>query len=137
MQIVKDSPTCSRSPTGGSFLRCPLPTRAGRTDFDTFRMAENPFPGPLRDNFRRHPKVGSAALEKDRKKLMALPEGSEDLITIKDAALPDDLHSLDFQRYHLLGKKDEKYPLIDRVYKSASVLGGSNMDVQSFAALKR
>ncbi|CAH9104487.1 unnamed protein product [Cuscuta europaea] len=84
--------------------------------------------------FLAHSKVGSAALEKSAKKISAKLEGPEDVVTIDDATLPNDLYSLGFRRYRLFGESDEKYPMIDRVYESVE---GATMDVQSFVALKR
>ncbi|CAH9141977.1 unnamed protein product, partial [Cuscuta epithymum] len=97
-------------------------------------MADNPFPGALRNHFRRHPKVGSAALQKAGKKLTEKPEGSDKVIAIKAATLPEDLYLLGFRRYRLPGDEDEKYPEIDRGYQNA---GGDIMDVQAFARLSK
>ncbi|CAH9097656.1 unnamed protein product [Cuscuta europaea] len=98
------------------------------------RMAENPFPAPLRDSFRRHVKVGSAALEKKGRKLSKKPEGSEKHTKIRDATLPDELYDMGFRRYRLMGESDERYPPVDRVYQSA---GGPDMDARNLSKLKK
>ncbi|CAH9117733.1 unnamed protein product [Cuscuta europaea] len=89
----------------------PSSHKGWKEKFCYVRMAENPFPAPLRDSFRRHLKAGSAALEKKRMKLSKKSEGSEKHVLIKVATLPDELYDLGFRRYRLMGEKDERYPL--------------------------
>ncbi|CAH9114647.1 unnamed protein product [Cuscuta europaea] len=112
----------------------PSSHKGWKDKFCYIRMAENPFPAPLCDHFRRYPKVGNAALEKNGKKLAKKPEGSDKHVTIKEATLPDDLFDLSFRRYRLVGEVDEKYPLIDCVFESTR---GASMDVRNFVGLKK
>ncbi|CAH9095609.1 unnamed protein product [Cuscuta epithymum] len=86
------------------------------------KMAENPFPGELRNHFRRHPKVGNAALQKEGKKIAALLPGATKHVTVKDSTLPEDLLALGFRRYRFLGEKDEQYPVLERAFGG---IGGS------------
>ncbi|CAH9112991.1 unnamed protein product [Cuscuta epithymum] len=101
------------------FSEIPSSHKGWKDRFCYIRMADNHFPRPLRDHFRRHLKVRNYALEKAGKKLAAKPEGSEKLLAIKAATLPDELYLLGFRRFRLMGEKDEKYPSIDRVFQSA------------------
>ncbi|CAH9081286.1 unnamed protein product [Cuscuta europaea] len=101
--------------------------------FCYIRLEENPFPAQLRNSFQRHPKVGSAALEKNDKVLAKKPEGSDKHVKIREVTLPEDLLNLCFRQFRPRGSSDERYPPLDRVFEGA---GGSNMDVGSLFALK-
>ncbi|CAH9100622.1 unnamed protein product [Cuscuta epithymum] len=115
------------------FSEVPSSHKGWKDKFCYVRMAVNPFAEPLKDRFRRHLKVGSAALQKAGKKLSAKPEGSDKQITIKSATLPDELYKLGFKRYRRFGEKDENYPLIDMVPQSA---GGPAMDLKAITMLR-
>ncbi|CAH9132616.1 unnamed protein product [Cuscuta epithymum] len=116
------------------FSETPSSHKEWKEKFCYIRVAENPFPGALNNHFKRHPKVGSAALDKAGRRLIEKPEGSDKVIAIKAAASPEELYLLGFRRYRLPEDKDEKYPLIDRGYQNA---GGDIMDVQAFARLSK
>ncbi|CAH9082933.1 unnamed protein product [Cuscuta europaea] len=98
------------------------------------RMKETPFPGELQNYFKRHPKVEGAALEKDGRKISAIPMGRNKYVSIKELTLNDDLHNLGFRRYLFLGERDEKYPICDRVFEG---LGGVTMNVKGFTGVKK
>ncbi|CAH9102649.1 unnamed protein product [Cuscuta europaea] len=82
----------------------------------------------LRDRFRRHPKVGSAALEKDGSTIAKIPAGRTKQVSIKDFTADKELFALSFRRYRFLGETDEKYPVLT---------GGVNMDAGKLFALKK
>ncbi len=82
-------------------------------------MDESPFPRELRDRFRRHEKIRSAALEKDGLKLAKFPEGKNKNVAIKDCTLEEDLYTLGFRRYRFIGETDEKYPPFNKAFGGA------------------
>ncbi|CAH9082768.1 unnamed protein product [Cuscuta europaea] len=92
------------------FSDVPSSHKGWKDRFCYIKMEENPFSGELRNHFRHHPKVESAALEKDGRKISAFPEGSTKLATIKDSTLLEDLYNLGFQRYRFLGERTRNTP---------------------------
>ncbi|CAH9075117.1 unnamed protein product [Cuscuta europaea] len=112
------------------FSDAPSSHKGWKDQFCYIKMAVNPFPGELRNHFRRHPKVEGATFEKDGKKLSAIPEGREKHVKIKEMTLEDGLYKLSFRRYRFLGEMDEKYPVLDVAFESA---GGSSRGLHFYA----
>ncbi|CAH9119764.1 unnamed protein product [Cuscuta europaea] len=105
------------------FTEAPSSNKGWKEWWCFVRVDESPFPRKLRDRFRRHPKDGNAALEKDGLIIAKIPEGRTKNVSIKDYTLDEDLYSLGFRRYRFLGETDEKYPELDKAFEGA---GGSS-----------
>ncbi|CAH9094260.1 unnamed protein product [Cuscuta europaea] len=94
------------------FTEAPSSNKDWKERWCYVRIAESPFPMELRDRFRRHPKVGSAALEKDGSIIAKIPAGRTKQVSIKDFTADKELFALGFRRYRFLGETDEKYPVL-------------------------
>ncbi|CAH9084271.1 unnamed protein product [Cuscuta europaea] len=101
------------------FTEAPSSNKGWKDRWCYVRLAENPFPKELRGRFRRHERVGSAALEKDGLKLTKIPEGKTKVVTIKECTFEEDLHALGFRRYRFIGEVDEKYPVFTEAFGGA------------------
>ncbi|CAH9077963.1 unnamed protein product [Cuscuta europaea] len=112
-------PNLQQVPEFRLFDDVPSSHKGWKERFCYVRLEENPFPTMLRNSFRRHPKVGSAALEKNGIILAKKPEGSDKHVKIKDVTLPEELFSLGFRQFRPRGSSDERYPPLDRVFEGA------------------
>ncbi|CAH9072666.1 unnamed protein product [Cuscuta europaea] len=101
------------------FTEAPSSNKGWKERWCYVRVAEISFPAELRDRFRRHPKVGSAALEKDGLVIAKIPEGRKKQVSIKDYTADKELYALGFRRYRFIGEVDEKYPVFAEAFGGA------------------
>ncbi|CAH9081817.1 unnamed protein product [Cuscuta europaea] len=119
------------------FTEAPSSNKGWKERWCYVRVAENPFPAELRDRFRRHPKVGSAALEKDGLVIAKIPEGRTKQVSIKDHTADKGFYALGFRRYRFIGESDEKYPIFAEAFGGTRGVPVKMMNVRGLADLKK